>query len=149
MLGRLARWLRMLGFDAAWEAQASDEDLVRRAVEEERIVLTRDRALENEWRVSDIRVIHAEEPLAQLAEVAAAYDLAAQARPFSRCSVCNVPLETASRAAARRFVPPRVYASCDRFRRCPRCERFYWEGSHVARMKRVLEILTHEPEGSR
>ncbi len=141
MLGRLARWLRILGYDAAWEEHVSDADLVRRAVEEERIVLTRDRALESEWRVSDIHNVGAEEPLAQLREVVAAFDLGRGANPFSRCSRCNVELEPATREQAREHVPADVHARSDRFRRCPHCERFYWDGSHVARMRRVLEAL--------
>ncbi len=141
MLGRLARWLRILGYDTAWEEHVSDADLVRRAVQEERIVLTRDRAIESEWRVSDIHNVRAEEPLAQLREVALAFDLGHDADPFSRCSLCNVTLEPATREEARGHVPPRVQAAGDRFRRCPACRRFYWEGSHVAHMRRVLEAL--------
>ncbi len=145
MLGRLARWLRILGYDAAWEEHVSDAELVRRAVQEERILLTRDRALESEWRVSDIHNVRAEEPQAQLGEVAAAFDLGPGAKPFSRCSLCNVELEPCTREDARGRVPPRVHAAGDRFWRCTGCGRCYWEGSHVDRMRRVLEALVGPP----
>jgi uncharacterized protein with PIN domain len=156
MLGRLARWLRILGYDTAWKEHISDEALVRRAVEEERIILTRDRALPSEWRVSDITVIRANEPLAQLAEIASRFDLARGARLFTRCSHCNLELVAVERAAARGRVPHRVLDAFDRFQACPGCERVYWEGSHVARMRRTLEHaigelarVDPEPAGSR
>jgi uncharacterized protein with PIN domain len=139
MLGRLARWLRILGYDTAWEEHISDEALVRRALEEERIILTRDRALESEWRVSGITLVRAQEPLAQLVEVATAFDLAPGARLFSLCSACNAELVAADRSAARGHVPPGVLARFDRYRRCPNCERYYWDGSHTDRMRAVLE----------
>jgi uncharacterized protein with PIN domain len=139
MLGRLARWLRTLGYDTAWEEHASDEELVRRAVQEGRILLTRDRELERARPIPGLTLLRAEAPLDQLAELAERYDLAAGARPFSRCSVCNTPLLRAGRAEARGRVPPRVFEQIDSFWRCPGCDRFYWEGSHVERMRRVLE----------
>jgi uncharacterized protein with PIN domain len=138
MLGRLARWLRILGYDTAWEEHISDEALVRRALEEERIILTRDRSLGSEWRVSGIGLVQAEEPVAQLAEVAAAFDLGARSRPFTRCSRCNTELVAADRDAARGRVPPRILERFARFQRCPGCDRIYWDGSHTDRMRRVL-----------
>jgi uncharacterized protein with PIN domain len=138
MLGRLARWLRILGYDTAWEEHISDEALVRRALDEERIILTRDRSLGSEWRVSGISLVQAEEPVAQLAEVSASFDLGARARPFSRCSRCNTELVAADRDTARGRVPPRILERFARFQRCPGCERFYWDGSHTDRMRRVL-----------
>jgi len=138
MLGRLARWLRILGYDTAWEENISDEALVRRALDEERIILTRDRSLGSEWRVSDIRLVQAEEPIAQLVEVAAAFDLGTRSRPFTRCSRCNTELVAADRDTARGRVPPRILERFARFQRCPGCERIYWDGSHTDRMRRVL-----------
>ena len=138
MLGRLARWLRILGYDTAWEEHISDEALVRRALAEERVILTRDRSLGSEWRVSDISLVQEEEPVAQLAEVAAKFDLGARARPFTRCSRCNTELVAAGRDTARGRVPPRILDRFARFQRCPGCERLYWDGSHTDRMRRVL-----------
>jgi uncharacterized protein with PIN domain len=152
MLGRLARWLRILGYDVAWEEHISDEALVRRALQEERIILTRDRALETEWRVSGITLVEAEDPHAQLAEVADAFDLGARARPFSRCSRCNGELAPAQRSEARGRVPARVLEHFDRFQRCPDCGRIYWQGSHAERMRRVLARWVDMPsddQGSR
>lgn len=145
MLGRLAHWLRILGFDCRYEPGVSDADLARRAVEEERVVLTRDRAFPEEWRGPAVRVLRAEATFEQLREVVRAFDLAARIRLFSRCNRCNAPLERASREEARGRVPARVWEHHERFRRCPACGRLYWEGSHVRRMRRVVDALLAEP----
>jgi len=147
MLGRLARWLRILGFDTAWEAHIADGELVRRAVEEHRVILTRDRALPGEWRVSGVVVVASEEPLVQLRDIVERFDLARQARLFTRCSRCNTPLEAASKAEARGSVPPRVWNAQTQFRRCPGCARFYWSGSHTDRMRRVVDGVLDSADG--
>jgi uncharacterized protein with PIN domain len=141
MLGRLARWLRLLGFDTAYEAELSDSDLVRRALEEERWILTRDRALPVEWRVSGIHVLRSEALADQLRDVVRAFRLASRVEPFSRCGECNAPLAAASRAEVSGRVPPRVLATARELRRCPGCERVYWRGSHTARMKTVMDRI--------
>jgi uncharacterized protein with PIN domain len=92
--------------------------------------------------VSGISLVQAEEPVAQLAEVAAAFDLGARARPFTRCSRCNTELVAADRETARGRVPPRILKRFARFQRCPGCERLYWDGSHTDRMRRVLAQTT-------
>jgi uncharacterized protein with PIN domain len=141
MLGRLARWLRILGLDTAWEAQIPDGELARRAFEEERVVLTRDRSFPDEWRVSSVYLVEAILPLEQLREVARHFDLGGELDLFTRCSRCNSPLEPASKAAAQGSVPPRVWVAQTRFQRCPSCERFYWSGSHTDRMRDVIAEL--------
>jgi len=139
MLGRLARWLRLLGFDAWYEADVPDEQLVRRALDEERWILTRDRALPVEWRAPRVHVVAAEAPFAQLREVVGTFDLGARARPFARCSRCNAELAPLSAAEAEQRVPARVRERHARFLACPACGRTYWEGTHVERIRRVLE----------
>jgi uncharacterized protein with PIN domain len=145
MLGRLALWLRLLGFDTFYEAHVDDADLARRALDERRTLLTRDRALPEAWSVPDVYLVASEDARAQLQEVARRFGLAAHARPFSRCSRCNAPLEPASLDAVRGRIPPRVAASHVAFLRCPGCRRIYWEGTHVERMRRVLEEALEEP----
>jgi hypothetical protein len=141
MLGRLARWLRILGFDAAFEAHVRDEDLVRRALVEGRHVLTRDRTLPLEWRVGGIHLVASEELREQLRDVVRVFGLREAIRPFTRCGVCNVLLEPAARAAVRGRVPARVLAAEEHFRACPGCGRVYWRGSHTERIRRVVEEL--------
>jgi uncharacterized protein with PIN domain len=141
MLGRLARWLRVLGFDTAYEAGIADADLVRRALDERRMILTRDRRLPREWRISGVLVLRADDTLGQLREVLDGLDLRPHLRPFTRCSPCNEPVKRVSPADVSSRVPPAVRARISAFTRCPRCDRIYWRGSHTARVLRLLETV--------
>jgi uncharacterized protein with PIN domain len=138
MLGRLARWLRIAGYDTRCDAHIPDSELVRTALDEQRIILTRDRALAREWSVEDVLVLEAEDALEQLREVAVRYPLDWRARAFSRCSRCNTPVEPVGLHEVRERVPAGVIARRPALARCPRCGRIYWEGSHTDRMRRVL-----------
>lgn len=144
MLGALARWLRILGFDCAYEADIADEILVRRAVAERRAILTRDRALPDEWRVSGVHVLRSEDPRQQLREVVQRFALAPLAHPFTRCSRCNEALLEASLDEVAERVPAHVRATRRTYRRCPACERVYWRGTHTERMGRVVERVLSE-----
>jgi uncharacterized protein with PIN domain len=139
MLGRLARWLRTIGCDTAFEPHIADAELARRALDEDRVVLTRDRAFPDEWRVPHVLLVESESALEQLRQVVRAYGLDPFARLFARCRRCNATLEPISAAAAGPRVPPRVRAEHDRFLLCPACDRIYWAGSHTDRMRRALE----------
>lgn len=144
MLGRLAHWLRILGFDVAYEAHVADEDLVRRAFAEGRVILTRDRALPVQWRVEDVYLVAAETPFEQVREVVRAFALHARVQPFTRCSRCNAPLRPATREEVRAQVPPRVLAARTTFQRCDGCGRVYWHGSHTVRMERAIHRILAE-----
>jgi uncharacterized protein with PIN domain len=139
MLGRLARWLRVIGADTVYDSSMDDAALARIAIEQERIVLTRDRALPQEWRIPRVLVIESEAPLEQLRQVAEAFDLEWRGRLFRRCSLCNAPLSPIPAAGVEGRVPERVFREQERFAECGRCRRVYWEGSHTQRMRRVLE----------
>jgi uncharacterized protein with PIN domain/DNA-directed RNA polymerase subunit RPC12/RpoP len=142
MLGRLARWLRVLGYDTAFDADIEDETLVRRSFEEGRHILTRDRRLPQEWRIRDYLVVGDDEPLEQLRQIAGHFALRWDGPLFTRCTVCNMTLEAAAREDVAEEVPPRVLEASDRFARCPGCGRVYWEGSHTERMRaRLARIL--------
>lgn len=138
MLGRLARWLRTLGCDTAFDAEISDAELARRGIEEERAILTRDRRFREQWRVPSVLVLESQAPLEQLVEVVRAFALDAESRLFSRCSRCNAVLDAAPPGEVADRIPERVLLERSRFARCPSCKRVYWEGSHTARMRRVL-----------
>jgi uncharacterized protein with PIN domain len=140
MLGRLARWLRIAGYDTRYEPHIADAELVRTALDERRIILTRDRALAREWSVEDVLVLKAEDTLHQLREVASRHPLDWRARAFSRCSRCNALVEAVGRDDVPEQVPERVLAQRLALARCPRCGRIYWEGSHTERMRRVLAL---------
>jgi hypothetical protein len=138
MLGRLARWLRILGYDTRYEAHVEDAALVQRALEEERVILTRDRALPEEFRVAALFLVEAERPEEQLRELVTRFQLDTEGRLFTRCSRCNSLLEPASRDQIAARVPARVLGDHQRFQRCPGCGRVYWEGSHVERIRRAI-----------
>ncbi|MGQ9585635.1 MAG: Mut7-C RNAse domain-containing protein [Anaerolineae bacterium] len=128
MLGRLARWLRILGYDAAFEANSQDAHLVRRARAEGRILLTRDRGLARRRGVRTV-LIEAEHLEGQLGQLQRELGLAWEDRP-PRCLVCNEPLEPMPRDQAWGLVPPYVFVRHSCFYLCPSCERVYWSGTH-------------------
>lgn len=107
MLGRLARWLRTLGHDTAHDDTIADENLVRRAFDEKRHILTRDRKLFEEWRIDGL-LIESDGTLDQLREVVDSFDLPRPARLFTRCRECNEPLEPVELSNAEGRVPGRV-----------------------------------------
>jgi len=139
MLGRLARWLRVIGYDAAYHEGIEDSDLVRLSIDEGRILLTRDRALPTEWWIDNYLLIDSTIPMEQLRQVVGAYDLPWQERLFSRCTVCNESLNPLRHDQAAGLVPEKVLENAGRFAGCPVCGRVYWEGSHVDRMRRRLD----------
>jgi len=139
MLGRLARWLRVLGFDTTYDAGIADPDLVRLADREERILLTRDRHLLRELRPARSLEVRRDAPLEQLQEVVTALDLTPPAELFTRCLVCNTSLTSPlSVAEAERLLPPGAGGLPGAVRRCMACGRVYWQGSHVRRMLDAL-----------
>jgi hypothetical protein len=141
MLGKLAHWLRLLGFDCAYENDIADAELVRRAIEQGRVVLTRDRALPDEWRVPDICVVRAVRTFEQLGEVVRRFDLSGGVRLFSRCSECNRRLTVAAAEELRARVPARILATHEPLRECTGCGRVYWQGSHTRHIQRIVEQL--------
>jgi uncharacterized protein with PIN domain len=142
MLGSLARWLRLLGYDTAYETHIDDAALVQRALEEQRIILTRDRALPEEWAVSDIYLVVAEETQSQLREVVHRFRLTENEQMFTRCNQCNTRLQPASKQEAGLHVPAHAQKENETFLHCPDCDRYYWQGSHVDRIReRLRETL--------
>lgn len=136
-LGRLARYLRFLGFDTLQRNAWDDGELVALARAGQRIVLTRDRALLMRRDVERGCWLRATEPLAQLREVGARYALDATPACLRepRCLLCNTPLVAVQPSTAAVGVPPQVRAHHDAFWRCPSCARLYWRGSHWQRMR--------------
>jgi uncharacterized protein with PIN domain len=139
MLGRLARWLRVLGCDTVCDPVAPDAELVRRAQAEGRVLLTRDRRLLRELRPARALEIESDVPLEQLAQVVAALGLEPPAGLFTRCLLCNAELEEVPEADRARLVPAGSRAVPGPVRQCPCCRRVYWPGSHVRRMREALD----------
>ena len=145
-LGKLARLLRMTGFDASYSNTIADEELARLARTEKRIILTRDRGLLKRRAVTHGYLVRATAPCQQLGEVLRRFDLAARLRMFTRCMVCNLPLARVDKAAIEALLPPVVASTYSEFSRCPGCARVFWRGTHWERMKRLTaEVLNADP----
>lgn len=141
MLGRLARWLRLLGFDCAYDSTITDEELVRFALADTRTILTRDSRLPKEWWIEGIYLVQGESVRNQLVEVIQRFDLASSIRILTRCSACNRVLNPVSRAEVSGRVPPRIFSLHEAFFECAGCQRVYWEGSHAARIRAFAGTL--------
>jgi uncharacterized protein with PIN domain len=150
-LGHLAKNLRMLGFDVLYRNDYSDAEVARIAVEDERIVLTRDRDLLIRKEIVRGCYVHAISSDEQVAEVVARFGLSDIARAFSRCLSCNGTLRVVEKSTVADRVPHYSRQFYDRFFECDACARVYWEGSHVARMRRrvaaMLGIAGEQGEG--
>jgi uncharacterized protein with PIN domain len=141
MLGRLATWLRLLGYDTAYLPHADDPELARVARAEDRILLTRDVELTRRRGVRHV-LIESDQVEEQLHQVSRVLNLSAR-QAFSRCAECNVTLDPVSKELVRGEVPPYVFQMQERFLRCPRCRRVYWRGTHWAHMLAQIEDLGH------
>jgi len=141
MLGKLARWLRILGFDAAYGNRADDRELVRIARSERRVLLTRDRALVESAKNIRGLLIESDDWRSQLVQVLDGLGLRERARPFSRCVTCNVGLKRLSRENAKNLVAPFVYERAASFAVCPACGRVYWPGTHFRDMDGKLQQI--------
>jgi len=140
MLARLARWLRVLGWDTTFQPELADPDLVLLANEQRRIVLTRDRQLLRELRPHRSHEVRSDDPLEQLRDVVLSLQLAPPQELFTRCTVCNSPLsEPLSPEQREVLLPPDVRELPGPARQCPGCGRIYWPGSHARRMRAALE----------
>jgi uncharacterized protein len=140
MLGRLARWLRVVGADTLQlPTDTPDGALVARARDDERVLLTRDRHLLRELRPHRELAIRSDVPLMQLGEVVRAFGIRRPDELLTRCLLCNTPLVEMTPAEVLAHVPPRSRELPGPMRRCPTCGRAYWRGSHVRRMEAALE----------
>jgi uncharacterized protein with PIN domain len=148
MLGRLARWLRAMGYDTLYPGETGDRPLVQLALAEDRILVTRDRMLA---RLAQPRecLITAERLDGQIREAVGKLGLSPQQTAWlSRCLECNAPLEVREKATLSGRVPEHVFATHAEFMACPRCARVYWAGTHTHRMlDRLTRLVNGETGG--
>lgn len=153
-LGRLARDLRLLGFDVAWRNDLEDEEIELIARSEGRIVLTRDRGLLFRRSLAlaaaqaRAMLVRSRDPFEQLAHAARRFGLAGLMLPFSRCSACGGPLEKATKEAVLDLLPPLVAERYDEFLRCRLCGKPFWRGDHLKTIEPFLARLRAELESS-
>jgi hypothetical protein len=145
-LGRLARYLRLLGFDTAYVNGIDDAALVARAAAEQRIILSRDRQLLMRRAVTHGCHVREDQPLRQLRYVIRRCDLVAAARPFTRCMECNGQVVEVAKSDILDRLEPATRESFDRFWRCETCRRVYWRGSHFVRLSALVDAVLGETD---
>ena len=138
-LGTLARYLRLLGFDTTWERNLADEAIIEIARDEHRIILTRDKGILKNGRVTHGYWLRNTDSLKQLDEVIRAIDLGRYIEPYTRCMECNGELQPAERSAVAHSVPLQAFLVYRDFKQCRRCHRVYWRGSHLRRLDKIIE----------
>ena len=145
-VGKLAKWLRMLGYDAVFFEGEDDAYMIDRALKENRVILTRDTRLMKRGVITSGRLkaimIGSDKPEPQIQQVIEALHLDFQSHPFTVCLECNHPLEERSREEIEDRVPPYVFRTQPQYMECPSCHRIYWRGTHWQAMLRKLERLT-------
>lgn len=144
-LGRLAKHLRLLGFDTRFQTDSPDGWLARISAEEDRWLLTRDRALLFRSIVRRGYLVRSPTPREQLAAVLARHACAASAQPLSRCLACNEPLVPERLESGLAEAPPKTRLWCREFRRCPACRKLFWKGAHFDRLMALVAARPGAP----
>ena len=145
-VGKLAKGLRMMGFDTLLFEGGDDHYMVATALAEGRVILTRDTEIMRRRLVTSGRLkailIESSEPEKQVRQVVKTLNLAGQFKPFTICLECNQPLVERSKEEVKGRVPPHVFQTRDQYMECPACNRIYWKGTHWQAMTRRLEEFT-------
>ncbi|MBI3930911.1 MAG: Mut7-C RNAse domain-containing protein [Chloroflexi bacterium] len=142
-VGKLARWLRMMGYDTLFFAGSDDSQMVATALAENRVILTRDTQIMKRGVVTSGRLkavlIQSDEPERQMRQVVATLNLDGQSGLFTICLECNQSLEGRNKQQVQGLVPPYVFQTQSQYKQCPACHRIYWKGTHWQAMTRQLE----------
>lgn len=141
-LGRLARYLRLLGLDCLYRNDYRDDELARLSSDQKRILLTRDRALLQRKIITHGYFVRETSPRRQVSEVLQRFDLRKLLSPFTRCTRCNGTIEAVDKRAVEHRLEPKTRKYFDQFRICRDCGQVYWKGSHHVRAQRLVEELS-------
>ena len=141
-VGKLGRWLRMIGYDTVFFDGRDDAHLVAIALAESRLILTRDTQIIQRGIITSERLkailINSDEPEAQIRQVIDTLNLDCQFRPFAICLECNQTLEERGQEEIKGRVPPYVFRTQSQYMECPTCHRVYWKGTHWVTMTQTL-----------
>lgn len=140
-LGKLARYLRLLGFDTLFSPDYQDDEIVDIALQEKRIALTRDKGLLKNNKLSRGYWVRKTNPKEQLQEVLQRFELGIKTKPFTRCLECNGKLITATKDQVKKQLPAKTIQYYKIFHRCRGCGKIYWDGSHYQKMKQFVEAI--------
>lgn len=144
MLGKLARWLRLIGYDTIYEPKLPLKELIKIANEEDRIFLTRSKRIVEENNIKNFYIVKSEKFKEQLAEVIKNLNLDTETNLFSRCSICNTEIVEVDKSSIAELIPAQTAESFDEFYKCPKCGKIYWSGSHTARIIKTLKEIKNE-----
>lgn len=140
-LGKLARMLRLIGFDTQYDKDDDDLEIVRKSIQQKQIILTRDRQLLQRKEVTHGYCVRSTDPENQVYEVLERFDLYSQVKAFYRCMMCNGIIHPIDKADIRHRLKPKTEKYFNEFYFCPGCERIYWKGSHYEKLKKKVEKL--------
>jgi uncharacterized protein with PIN domain len=147
-VGKLVRWLRMMGYDTTFYGGHDDWGLVKTALAEGRVVLTRDSEIMKRRLVTTGRLkailITSDEPEQQIKQVLKTLNLSVDSGLFTICLVCNQPLHEVSKERVKERVPPYVFKTQEQYMECPSCYRIYWRGTHWQAMNKKIDRLKQE-----
>jgi uncharacterized protein with PIN domain len=135
MLGKLAKRMRLLGFDVLYGRTFDDNEIIRLSLEQNRVILTRDTELAIRPLAANRVFINHNAVKDQLRQVFDTFGIESMPGPLTRCSVCNDTLLPIAKQNIKDMVPDYVYDNYDIFFRCVCCGRVYWEGTHVRNMR--------------
>jgi uncharacterized protein with PIN domain len=139
-LGRVAKYLRILGYDTLFFSHIEDNDLIELSNAQERIILTRDREL-SERKYANAFLLRPTDTETQLKIILEHFKLSKKIRGKSRCTVCNTPLEEVDKEEVIDLLPEGVKKHFEFFERCPGCNRIYWHGDHYRNMMSLLDDI--------
>ena len=144
-MGKLAKWLRMMGYDTLFFGGSDDSHMVAKALAESRVILTRDTEIMKRRVVTRGRLkailINSEEPEQQMQQVINTLNLDSQFKPFTLCLECNQSLVERNKEQVKDLVPPYVFKTQTQYMECPACHRIYWRGTHWQAMTKKLKRL--------
>lgn len=130
-LGRLTKWLRLLGFDTHYQSDVTGKKFID-TLESDRILLTRTRRIRNQFASHKMIFVESDHLERQLQQIFRELGLTEnQTKPFSRCLQCNVPIVAVSKSDLWGRVPDFIFETHDHFNQCPQCQRVFWPGSHT------------------
>jgi uncharacterized protein with PIN domain len=141
-LGKLAKYLRMLGFDSKYRNDYEDDEIIELAAKEKRIILTRDKLLLKSGRITHGYYVRSTDKHDQLREVVQKFDLYSQFRSFTRCMTCNRELVPRSKEEMEHLLPQDISNLYHEYFFCPDCNKVFWQGSHFKRMESFIRDLT-------
>jgi len=145
-LGKLAKFMRIMGFDTLYQTDYTDNEILKISISENRIILTRDLGILRHGLAKNGYYLRSTNPKIQLVEVMDTFSLHTKSNPFSRCSICNGHVEVVAKEQVANQLEARTIIFYNDFFRCKSCGQIYWEGSHFKSIEKFIEDNLKEEE---